>query len=59
MSDEELIQQFQRCQIWQDLEQWELLALAYYQHGYLWNAFRCFELADSCRVPVTTETVMA
>jgi hypothetical protein len=55
MSDQELIEQFQRCQVWQDPEQWEVLALLYFQRGYLLNARRCFELAESCRI-VSVET---
>lgn len=58
MSDQELIEQFHRCQAWQDPEQWELLALAYYQRGCLLNALRCFQFADSCRLPVTVETAV-
>ena len=57
MSDQELIEQFERCQIWQDPQQWELLALVYLARGYLINARRCFELADACAV--TAETVPA
>lgn len=54
MSNQELIEQFKRCQIWQDPEQWEMLAILYFQHGYLWNARRCLELADACRVTAVT-----
>lgn len=53
MNNDELKQQFERCQRWQDPEQWDLLALAYYQRGYLLNALHCFRQADALREPVT------
>jgi len=60
MSNDELKLQFDKCQVWQDAEQWDLLALAYYQRGYQFNALHCFKQADACRVgdenPVATET---
>lgn len=49
MSDEQLIQQFKLCQQWNNPEQWELLAMAYYQRGYLLNAHCCFQKADACK----------
>lgn len=49
MSDEQLTQQFKLCQQWDDPEQWELLAMAYYHRGYLLNASRCFQNADACK----------
>lgn len=57
MSNDELKAQFVRCKAWQDAEQWDLLALAYYGRGYLLNALYCFEQADACRVPVAVETM--
>ncbi len=56
MTNDELIEQFKRCEVWQAPEQWELLALAYYQRGYILNAMCCFERADACRVSVAVET---
>jgi hypothetical protein len=55
MSDQELQDQFKRCEVWQAAEQWELLAMAYYRRGYLLNALDCFRKADICRVAVETE----
>jgi cytochrome c-type biogenesis protein CcmH/NrfG len=57
MNDQELQDQFGLCQKWQDAEQWDLLALAYYARGYLLNALHCFKQADACRVVVETEMV--
>jgi hypothetical protein len=53
MSNEELKAQFDRCQQWQDPEQWELLAIEYSRRGYLLNARKCYELAEACRVMET------
>lgn len=56
MSNDDLKAQFERCQEWQDAEQWDLLAIAYYGRGYLMNALHCFRQADACRaVAVETE----
>jgi len=57
MSNQELQVQFERCEHWQDPEQWELLALAYYQRGYYLNALCCFRQADMLRTAVAAETV--
>lgn len=58
--------QFQRCVEWNDPEQWEVLAILYYQSGYNLNALHCFERADACRrvlaishLPVAAETEIA
>lgn len=61
MSNQELQEQYQRCKQWQDPEQWECLALAYYARGYALNALHCFRQADSCRTVtvVTAEVVQA
>lgn len=59
MSDLELQAQFQKCQHWKDAEQWDLLAMAYYQRGYLLNALHCFREADAIRVVVAVETEAA
>jgi hypothetical protein len=56
MSNDELQAQFARCEQWQDPEQWDLLALAYYQRGYDLNAMHCFRLADALRACVAMET---
>ena len=56
MSDHELMEQFKRCEAWNDPEQWDLLAVAYYQRGYLLNALHCFQKADACRALVAVET---
>lgn len=56
MSNEELQAQFKRCEVWQDAEQWNLLAMAYYARGYLLNAVCCFNRADACRAVVAMET---
>lgn len=56
MSDFELMVQFGRCKQWQDLAQWELLAEAYLNRGYVLNAGKCFENADECRKSVAVET---
>ena len=50
MTDGELLEQFQRCEVWQDADQWDLLAMAYYNRGYELNASVCFQRADACRL---------
>jgi hypothetical protein len=50
MSNDELIAQFQRCEQWQDADQWDLLAMAYFNCGYVLNAGVCFTRADACRL---------
>ena len=52
MTDHELIEQFKRCEQWQNYEQWELLAVEYCHRGYLLNALHCFKRADMCRMSV-------
>ena len=59
MSNAELQDQFALCQQWQDAEQWELLGIAYYGRGYLFNALHCFRLADAVRAVVAVETEVA
>jgi len=49
MSTEELKQTFEYCERANDPEQWELLAMAYYQRGFLLNALHCFKQADAIR----------
>ena len=41
--------QFKRCEEWNDPEQWDWLAILYYQRGYYLNAVHCFQRADACR----------
>lgn len=53
MTDQELIEQFKRCKIWQDPEQWDWLGVAYYQRGYDLNALYCFHQADALRQPIS------
>jgi len=52
--------QFKHCEEWNDPEQWELLAKAYYARGYDLNALHCFKRADACRqiLHVTTDLGM-
>ena len=59
MSDQELIEQFRRCQVWQDPEQWQILAMLYWARGYRLNARCCFELAEACRVTAVTVELSA
>ena len=57
MSNQELQEQFQRCEVWQDAEQWDLLAMAYYNRGYELNAGLCFQRADACRLQESTSVL--
>ena len=59
MTDAELIEQFRRCEQWQDAEQWDLLGVAYYQRGCDLNALFCFHQADALREPVAIEMEVA
>ena len=52
MSNDELIEQFARCEVWQDAEQWDLLGVEYFNRGYVLNAGVCFQRADACRLRV-------
>lgn len=57
MNDSELQVQFKRCQEWEDPEQWELLAIAYFERGYYLNAIQCFKNADKAkRIPKQLES---
>jgi cytochrome c-type biogenesis protein CcmH/NrfG len=49
MSNEELQAQVQRCEKWNDPQQWDALGVLYYERGYLLNALVCFKQADKCR----------
>lgn len=53
MTNEQLQQSFDYCKQVNDPEQWDLLAMAYYQRGYDLNALYCFKQADTCRQVVT------
>ena len=52
----DLVEQFQRCEQWNDPQQWEFLAMAYYMRGFMLNAYHCFQRADALRMPVAVET---
>jgi len=56
MSNDDLIAQFKRCEKWQDADQWDLLAIEYFNRGFVLNAGVCFTRADACRQPVAVET---
>ena len=49
MSNDELIAQFKKCEQWKDAEQWDLLAMEYYNRRYYLNASVCFQRADALR----------
>lgn len=58
----DLQEQFRLCEQWNDSQQWDWLALAYYSRGYVLNALHCFKRADAIRaafvpVPVEVEVV--
>jgi hypothetical protein len=57
MTNLELQQQFERCQEWQDADQWDYLAVAYHSRGYNLNARACFEKADEIRGVAFAEAV--
>ena len=57
MSNEELKAQFERCQAWQDADQWFALAYAYLARGYAMNAVFCFRKSEAARrMSVAVET---
>lgn len=49
MTNDELVEQFKRCEGWSDPDQWEFLAMAYYSRGYWLNALHCFKRANRAR----------
>lgn len=54
----DLQEQFRLCEGWNDSQQWDWLAIAYYARGYYLNALYCFKRADAIRaafVPVPVE----
>lgn len=59
MSNDELQEQFTRCEMWRNAEQWQLLAIAYYERGYFLNALCCFQKADVLLEQTKHNEVMA
>jgi hypothetical protein len=49
MTNQELKQQYEMCQLWNDANQWDYLAVEFYRHGYTMNALQCFRRADIIR----------
>ena len=49
MSNQELRDQFARCLKWNDPDQWDYLAMCFFQAGFPLNARYCFERADVIR----------
>jgi hypothetical protein len=49
MTNQELITQFRRCIEWNDPDQWDCLALAFFRAGFPLNAAECFNRADTIR----------
>jgi hypothetical protein len=54
MTNTELVEQFQRCEVWKDADQWDALGMLYFQRGFVPNAGVCFQRADACRIAVET-----
>jgi hypothetical protein len=52
MTNQELQQRFDYCKWLGNPEEWQLLAMAYYQRGYFLNALHCFKQAEDCVVSV-------
>ena len=52
----DFVEQFKRCEQWNDPDQWDALAMMYYIRGYLLNAYHCFKRADAVRVGVAVQT---
>lgn len=40
---------YRQCEQWNDADQWDALAMLYYQRGYEINALHCFKRADAIR----------
>lgn len=57
MNDQELQKRFELCKVWQDPDQWDYLAMAYFQRGYVLNAAQCFRNADELRGCAFAEAV--
>jgi cytochrome c-type biogenesis protein CcmH/NrfG len=57
MTNQQLQAQFQKCQEWNDPDQWDMLALEYHRNGYTLNAVQCFRKADELRGVAFAEAV--
>jgi hypothetical protein len=57
VTNQELQQQFERCQEWQDADQFDYLAIEYHRRGYSLNALACFKRADELRDVAFAEAV--
>jgi cytochrome c-type biogenesis protein CcmH/NrfG len=57
MTNQQLQAQFQKCQEWNDADQWDLLAIEYHRRGYMLNARSCFAKADEIRGCAFAEAV--
>lgn len=49
MTDTELKQEYERCQLANDDNSWDALAVEFYRRGYTLNALQCFRNADDIR----------
>jgi hypothetical protein len=49
MTNQQLRDQFARCIEWNDPDQWDALAMCFFQAGFPINAKYCFERADVLR----------
>ena len=50
MTNEELQEQFKKCEAWKDADQWDMLGMLYFNRGYVLNAGVCFQRADVLRI---------
>jgi cytochrome c-type biogenesis protein CcmH/NrfG len=57
MTNQQLQAQFQKCQEWNDADQWDALAVMYHARGYNLNAVKCFRRADEIRGCAFAEAV--
>lgn len=57
MTDQQLQEQFARCEQWNDADQWDALAHMYFARGYKLNAAECFRRADEIRGCAFAEAV--
>jgi cytochrome c-type biogenesis protein CcmH/NrfG len=57
MNNTDLQQQFERCQEWNDADQWDHLAHLYFANNYPLNARACFAKADELRGVAFAEAV--
>jgi hypothetical protein len=49
MTNQQLRDQFARCQQWNDPAQWDFLAVEFARAGFPMNAIECFNRADAIR----------